>query len=150
MAKYISNSESKTKKIAAKIAKEKKGNIFALTGELGAGKTVFVQGFAEGLGIKEKIISPTFVLIRQHKIPKTKKVLYHIDLYRLETITDLGLKDILSDQNNIILIEWADKAEDLLPKNTVKINITKESGHSRLISTSIEPRDTLETKVISL
>lgn len=150
MAKYLSNSEEETKSIGAKIAKKAKSNIFALTGELGAGKTIFVQGFAKGLGIKEKIISPTFVLIRQHKIPKTKKVLYHIDLYRIEEINDLGLKEIWSDKNNLVLIEWADKAENFLPKDAVKINITKESGHSRLISTSIEPRDTLETKVISL
>jgi len=80
MQKYISNSEEETKQIARKITKETKSRFFALSGELGAGKTVFAQGFAKGLGIKEKIISPTFVLIRQHQIPKTKKVLYHIDL----------------------------------------------------------------------
>lgn len=152
MANYISNSEGETKKIAAKIAKENLlagRNIFALTGELGAGKTIFAQGVAKGLDIKEKIISPTFVLIRQHKIPQSEKVLYHIDLYRVED-TNLGLEEILSDPNNIILIEWAQKAEKILPKNTVKINITKESGHSRLISTSIDPSDTLETNSISL
>lgn len=150
MQRYKSNSEQETKRIATKLAKEARGNIYALTGELGAGKTIFVQGFAKGLGIKEKIISPTFVLIRQHKIPKTKRFLYHVDLYRIEKIKDLGLKDLWSNKNNIVLIEWAEKAESILPKDAIKINITKESGHSRLISTSIEPRNTLETKVISL
>lgn len=150
MTRYLSNSESETKKIAAALAREQRGNIYALTGKLGAGKTIFAQGFAKGLGIKEKIISPTFVLIRQHKIPKTKKVLYHIDLYRIEEINDLGLKEIWSDKNNLVLIEWAEKAKKILPKGAAKINITKEPDHSRLISTSIEPSDTFETKDISL
>src|SRR3989304_1888357 len=121
MPKYISNSDTQTKEIAAKLAKKSKSHVFALSGELGAGKTTFVQGFAQGLGIKEKIISPTFVLIRQHHIPNTKKVLFHIDLYRLENITDLkslGLEEILSNPNNIVLIEWAEKIKDTLPENT--------------------------------
>ena len=155
MAKYLSNSESETKKIAAKLARENKGNIFALTGELGAGKTIFVQGFAKGLGIKEKIISPTFVLIRQHQIPKTrgaygtKKVLYHIDLYRIEKINDLGLKEIWSDPNNIVLIEWAEKLKKL-PKGTIKISIQKEELYSRLISISITPNFSEDKSSINL
>ena len=142
MQKYISHSENETKKIAESFAKKTKGNIFALSGELGAGKTIFVQGFAKGLRIKEKIISPTFVLIRQHPIPTTTKILYHIDLYRLEDVSDLkniGLEEILSDPNNIVLIEWAEKIESMLLKNTIKINITKEGSYSRLISISIDP-----------
>lgn len=149
MEKYISNSESETGKIAAKLAKEARGNIYALTGELGAGKTIFVQGFAKGLGIKEKIISPTFVLIRQHKIPKTKRFLYHVDLYRIEEINDLGLKEIWSNKNNVVLIEWAEKLKTL-PKETVKIEIQKMGPYSRLISISKDPNISLETKVISL
>lgn len=149
MEKYISNSESETGKIAAKLAKEARGNIYALTGELGAGKTIFVQGFAKGLGIKEKIISPTFVLMRQHQIPGTKKVFYHIDLYRLEDISGLGLDEILSDRNNIVLIEWAEKLKTL-PKGTVKIKIQKMGLYSRLISISKDPSISLETRVISL
>ncbi len=89
MAKYQSNSRYDTRKIALKLAKKEQGRVFALTGELGAGKTIFVQGFAKGLGIKEKMISPTFVLIRQYKIPETKKILYHIDLYRTEDTSGL-------------------------------------------------------------
>ena len=142
MQKYLSKSESETRKIAAELAKNSKGHIFALTGELGAGKTVFVQGFAKGLGIKEKIISPTFVLIRQHKIPGTGKTLYHVDLYRLEGNMDfkqLGLEEIWSDPNNIILIEWAEKIKKFLLKNIIKINIAKKELYSRLISISIDP-----------
>lgn len=140
MEKYISNSEEKTKKIAAKIAQANTGNLFALNGDLGAGKTVFVQGFAKGLGIQEKIISPTFVLIRQHKIPESKKILYHIDLYRLEETKDLGrlgLEEILADPNNIVLIEWAKKIKKLLPENTNWISIKAVSEDSRQITVSL-------------
>lgn len=142
MQKYISRSEDETKNIAAELAKmvrqtHHKNNIFALTGELGAGKTIFAQGFAKGLRIKEKIISPTFVLIRQHKIPKSPKMLYHIDLYRLENIKDilhLGIKEILANPNNIVLIEWAEKIQKLLSKSTVWISIKVIKENIRQIS----------------
>lgn len=139
MQKYISHSEDETKAIAAKLAKVSPSNIFALTGKLGAGKTIFAQGFAKGLGIKDKIISPTFVLIRQHNIPNTTKVFCHIDLYRPENFSHLGLEEILSNKNSIILIEWAEKIENILPKHTIKINITEEKSYCRLISISKGP-----------
>lgn len=120
---YITNSEKETRSLAKNLAK-KLGGIIALTGNLGAGKTTFVQGFAKGLGIKEKIISPTFVLIRQHKIPNLSKTLFHIDLYRLDSIsniTNLGLEEIINNPKNIVLIEWAEKIKDFLPKNAIWI-----------------------------
>lgn len=149
MGKYLSNSDTETKQIAAKLAKKGIASVFALSGELGAGKTTFVQGFAKGLGIKEKIISPTFVLIRQHKIPNTTKVLYHIDLYRIEETANLGLEEIWSDPNNIILIEWAEKLKKL-PKGTIKISIQKEELYSRLISISIDPNFSEDKSFINL
>lgn len=135
MKKYQTNSEQETKNLGRKIAKMYSSKIFALTGDLGAGKTTFVQGFSEGLGIKDKVISPTFVLIRQHPIPKTKKVLYHIDLYRLESVDkqELGLQEILSDPSAIILIEWAEKLKDL-PKGSIRISIEKEGNEKRNFS----------------
>lgn len=139
MPQYISNSEKETKQIAAKLAKKISHGVIALTGELGAGKTTFVQGFAKGFGIKEKIISPTFILIRPHKIPQTDKMLYHIDLYRLENkdqIKNLGLEEIINNPNNLVLIEWAEKLANNLPQNTLKIKIEKEEGDVRLITLS--------------
>lgn len=139
MKKFISESAAQTQQIAADLAKQSKSRVYALSGELGAGKTTFVQGFAKGLGIKDKIISPTFVLIRQHAIPDTKKILYHVDLYRLENGVDLkslGLEEICSDPNNIILIEWAEKSRQLLPKDAVKINISKGRGQNRVFTIS--------------
>lgn len=139
MRKYISHSADETKRIAENFAKITKNNIFVLSGELGAGKTTFVQGFAKGLGIKEKIISPTFILIKQHQIPNAKNVFYHIDLYRLANFSQLGFAEILSNPNNIVLIEWGEKIANILPKHTIKINITKEGSYSRLISISKGP-----------
>ncbi|OGE72439.1 tRNA (adenosine(37)-N6)-threonylcarbamoyltransferase complex ATPase subunit type 1 TsaE [Candidatus Daviesbacteria bacterium RIFCSPLOWO2_02_FULL_38_15] len=137
MQKYISHSADETKKLAQRLAQNTQARIFALTGDLGAGKTIFVQGFAQGLDIKEKIISPTFVLIRQHHIPNTDKTLYHIDLYRLEKEEDfkqLGLKDLLNDSNHLILIEWAEKIKGLLPKMTTWIYLETANQNSRQIT----------------
>ncbi len=137
MKQFTTYSEKETKDLAKKLAKKLTG-VIALIGELGSGKTTFAQGFAAGLGIKEKIISPTFVLIRQHRIPKTEKTLYHIDLYRLEDFTELGLKDLMEDPNNIVLIEWAEKIKDQLPQNTtyIKFKTLSETKREIKISTS--------------
>ena len=137
MTKYITNSDKETKLLAKKMARKIKYRVIALFGELGAGKTTFVQGFAKGLNIKEKIISPTFVLIRQHPIPETNKFFYHIDLYRLnsgDNLKTIGLSEVLSDPQNLVIIEWAEKAEDYLPKKTVKVTIEKKGGTRREIT----------------
>ena len=130
MKTFITQSNLETQKVAFKLAQKYRKGIFALVGELGAGKTTFVQGFAKGLGIKDKIISPTFVLIRQHKN------LCHVDLYRVENFQELGLKDFFENPNNIILIEWAEKIKDLLPKNTVWITFEMLSENTRKITLS--------------
>jgi len=111
-------------------ARSSKGAIIiGLDGDLGGGKTTFVQGFAKGLGIKEKILSPTFVILKKFSIPPTTrlrehefKTFYHIDCYRLEDpkdILDLGFKEIISNPENIIIIEWADKIKKILPKQAI-------------------------------
>ncbi len=134
--RYKSFSENETRKIAKNIAQNLKSNVIALTGELGAGKTTFTQGFARTLSIRDKIISPTFVLIRQHKIPNSKGIFYHVDLYRLENPKpkELGLEDFWNDPDNIVLIEWAEKIKDLLPKKTIWINFENIGEKQRLIT----------------
>lgn len=135
---YQTSSEKETKKLGAKLAKEIKSRVIALTGQLGAGKTTFVQGFAEGLGIKEKIISPTFVRIRQHKIPKSNNVFFHVDLYRLENEKNLkllGIENLWVDTNNIVMIEWAEKAKHLLPKETTWVDFEQINENKRKITT---------------
>ena len=86
----------------------------ALTGDLGSGKTTFVQGLAEGLGFAGRIISPTFILMR--KYPR----FYHVDLYIFEKnvaqeVENIGLTDIWGKDKNIVVIEWAEKIKDLIP-----------------------------------
>lgn len=128
MQKIITKGADETKNFAEDLAKDfLKGGTIALSGGLGAGKTTFAQGFAKGLGIKDKIISPTFLIIRHYPIPYQKNFFYHIDLYRLVNIdiTNLGLKEILEDPTNIVLIEWAEKINNYLPNHTKKIRLKK-------------------------
>jgi tRNA threonylcarbamoyladenosine biosynthesis protein TsaE len=132
MQVYKTKSPEETQKIAEFFAsKFKSGGVVALSGELGAGKTTFVQGFAKGLGVQGKIISPTFLIIRQYPIPDQKNFFYHIDLYRIEKVKleDLGLKEILTDPGNIVVIEWPERIIDFSDYN-LKINI--ESGNESL------------------
>lgn len=117
----ITNCFEETQKLGEKIGSDlKKGTILALFGELGSGKTTFVQGLAKGLGIKRRIISPTFIIIRKYQISN----FYHIDLYRIEEedIGELGLIEILKDKSSIIAIEWAEKLGKLLPKKRIEIH----------------------------
>ena len=135
MATYKTASADETKKLGARLAKTLTG-VIALTGDLGSGKTTFVQGFAKGLGIKTKILSPTFVLVRQHPVPHSKKILYHIDLYRLENnehIKHSGIEELINNTGNIVLIEWAEKAKTLLPKDTHWITFKNTGDNSREI-----------------
>jgi len=136
MAKFISSSEVDTWKLAEKIAKTiNRGRIIALYGNLGSGKTTFVQGLAKALRIRQRIISPTFVIIRPHKL-KTNKTFYHIDLYRLGKAdpNNLGLKEIFLEKDAIVAIEWAEKIEKLLPKDTLKIKFKTLSENEREVT----------------
>lgn len=135
MQKVYTKSAKETQDFARKLSKKyKSGGIIALYGELGAGKTTFAQGFARGLGINNKITSPTFLITRQYPVPGQRNFFYHIDLYRLENI-DLkssGLEEILEDPTNIILIEWADKINANLSGKTRKVSLKRieEGIHS--------------------
>ena len=114
-------------KFAAKLAKMvKQGDVLALTGELGAGKTCFVKGLANELGVKETVTSPTFALLKTYH---GLMDLYHLDLYRLDRIEDLldiGIEDYLPG-DGITVIEWGDKAGDLLPEDTLFIDFRRGS-----------------------
>ena len=105
----------------------KKGNgavVFALSGPLGAGKTAFVKIAARELKARGKVKSPTFVLIRKHIIPRSGRVVIHIDAYRIEKESEfvkIGFRDIVKDDRNIVFVEWPEKIKKLIPKNAVKI-----------------------------
>ena len=139
----ITLSEKQTLDLGKKIAKELKGGeTIALIGELGAGKTIFTKGIADGLKIKKIITSPTFVLMKVYPIDLKKnnkiKTLCHIDAYRLNSgkdLIDIGINDYLGQKNTVTIIEWADQIEDILPINTIFVKIEVESnGRKRVIS----------------
>ena len=132
--KIISKSVNDTLKIGKVIAKNlREGNIVCLFGELGSGKTVLTKGIASALGIKRrKVISPSFVLIRQYSTAKIP--LYHFDLYRLKTIEeilDLGYEEYFYN-DGITVVEWADRLKYLLPKEYLKIKLYIKSDSQRL------------------
>jgi len=141
---FFTKTSEETREAGEKVAKRLKGGeILALVGELGAGKTTFIQGLAHGLKITQKVISPTFILMRQYKIKifnnlKIRK-LYHLDLYRLEgkvesEVRSLGIEDIWKNPKNIVVVEWADKLTGFFPKNTIWITFENIGENKRKIT----------------
>ncbi len=127
---YITISEKQTLKLGEKIACQLKGGeVLALIGELGTGKTVITKGIARFLGIKKYITSPTFVLMKLYKIQNSKlkiKNFLHIDAYRLNSgrdLLDIGLEDWFNRPDTVIVIEWAERVKDILPKKIIKVNL---------------------------
>lgn len=140
MEKTTKNAAS-TQKLGEEIGNSLKGGeVFALTGELGSGKTTFIQGLAKSLDPKIRIISSTFIIMRQYDINKNAiKNLYHVDLYRLEgdladELENLGIKDEWTRPENLFVIEWAEKAEKYLPENTKWISFEHLSENERKIT----------------
>jgi len=166
---YLTNNPLQTKKLGEKLAKEilkarpgKEALILGLEGDLGGGKTTFLQGFAKGLGVKQKILSPTFIIMRKFKIgnhgPSTDGLglgpallqkggaggcklkienFFHIDCYRIKKpkeLLDLGFKEIISSPKNIVAIEWAEKIKKLLPQNTLWIKFEFINEQTRKIA----------------
>lgn len=130
MKKYVSKSEKETQDIGLELAKNLKGGeTFALSGNLGTGKTILTKGLARGLGVKKIITSPTFVLMKVYKIERgtgEMENFVHVDAYRLKTEKDLreiGLLDWLSKKDSVVVIEWAEKVKKILPKTATQIKI---------------------------
>ena len=120
-------SVEETGEFAIKMAQEaKKGNIYCISGDLGAGKTHFSKAFAKGLGIKEEITSPTFTIVNEYKENET--VFFHFDVYRIndiEEMYDIGYEEYFFG-NGICLIEWAEIIEPIIPKGAIWIKIEKD------------------------
>ena len=116
--------------LAEELAKQNKASgavVIALQGNLGSGKTTFIQGFGQGMGVEENILSPTFVILKQYRTEKKEsnmQNLYHIDCYRIEGPKDihvLGWDDIIKEPQNVVLVEWAERIKEILPQDIVWI-----------------------------
>ena len=155
MKKFVSNNPEESRKFARDLAKEilterrteNDALVLALYGDLGSGKTTCAQALAEALGETEKIKSPTLIIFKKSKIPASSagrenkkwrekgfENFYHFDVYRINSekeILNLGWEEIISNPKNIVLAEWADKIENILPKSCVKINFKHLNGDKR-------------------
>jgi tRNA threonylcarbamoyladenosine biosynthesis protein TsaE len=154
--KYLTYSASQTRRIGEFFAKnikrimpsKERALVIGLKGGLGGGKTTFLQGFAKGLEIKERVLSPTFILMRKFSVPQSKnekikklsslkfKYLYHIDCYRIlkpKEILELGFKKIISGPQNIIAIEWAGRVKKILPQKTLILEFEFINKNTRRI-----------------
>ncbi|MDR2964847.1 MAG: tRNA (adenosine(37)-N6)-threonylcarbamoyltransferase complex ATPase subunit type 1 TsaE [Treponema sp.] len=131
-----SNSSEETLEFGKKIAKNlKPGQIIALNGELGSGKTCLTKGIALGIGIKETVTSPTYTIISEYPV-NNEILFYHVDAYRLNTerdFTDIGGEEILYS-GGFCIIEWSDKIKNLLPNNTISIFIEITGQEKRNIT----------------
>ena len=124
-------------------SKKRTATVIALAGDLGAGKTTFVQGFFWGLGLKRHAQSPTFIIMRRHKIPVAPRAsrrvpprftnIFHIDAYRLKEAKQmeaLDFHEILADAGNVILIEWPERIKNILPRETIWISFKHGSDEN--------------------
>ena len=133
----ISSSWEQTLNVGKELAaKLNPGDVIAFHGDLGAGKTVFVRGLAEGLGLDARVTSPTFTIVNEYdgKIP-----LFHFDMYRLsgsDELFEIGWEDYLS-RGGICAVEWSEITEDAFPENTINIHIKKIDDNSREITIDI-------------
>ncbi|MBI1957022.1 MAG: tRNA (adenosine(37)-N6)-threonylcarbamoyltransferase complex ATPase subunit type 1 TsaE [Candidatus Niyogibacteria bacterium] len=147
--RFRTKSAGETQRVAGLLAKDLAAISFhdhalvvALSGDLGGGKTTFVQGFAKGLGIRESVVSPTFVIARTYALKKgAYRKLIHIDAYRLGgagEIETLGWKEWIKDRHAVILVEWAKNIEKLLPATHFDIHFEFVSANVRDITIHAE------------
>lgn len=133
MDTFISQSEKETLAFGKTLGQSLKGGeIIALSGDLGSGKTKLSQGIALGLAVKKKVNSPTFVIIKKYP---GRKTLIHIDAYRLTNATDLiniGWDDFINS-DTVILIEWPERIKKILPAKTIWIKIKSQGDNCRKI-----------------
>lgn len=132
---YLTKNAKETKNLGKSYAKRiKQGDFLAFYGNLGGGKTTFIQGLAEGLSITRRIISPTFIIVRHYNLKKGS--FYHIDLYRTQTKHDLlsvGLDEIINNTENIVAVEWSDKLDGLKPTKRTEFHFEYLNENERKI-----------------
>ena len=150
MQKIITNSEQETFDFAKNFAESLRGGeVIGLSGDLGAGKTIFSKGIAAGLGVKDNVNSPTFVIMKKYEIKNQKSCLpsgtakirnlIHIDAYRLNSAEDIkaiGADEYFEKPDTITIIEWPENIKKILPKNTIYYHIKNITADKREIKTA--------------
>ena len=129
----IINSEQEMLDFGADFAKSLNNQVIELLGDVGAGKTTFTRGLAQGLGIKEPITSPSFTISKSYALPNSNGRLIHYDFYRLPD-PGLMLDDLqenLNNPENVIIVEWGESVANILPENRTKIEIKYNDDNSR-------------------
>lgn len=141
--KILTRSEFETSIVAGELAQLVRSQpagrviVIALSGRLGAGKTSFARGFAKGLKVRSRILSPTFLIMRKYRVGS--QALWHIDCYRVgaKDLKQLGVEALLANPKNILLIEWAERIQTLLPRNTIWIRFRHgKKTNERILSFS--------------
>lgn len=126
---YITNSARETEELGEKLGLGlMPGAVIAYTGDLGAGKTAFTRGLARGLGIPERITSPTFTIVNEYEGGRLP--LFHFDMYRLgsaDELFDIGWEDYL-DRNGVCAVEWSENVDDVLDEDTIRVDIRRGDG----------------------
>ncbi len=131
MKKIITASAEETNKLGKDFAKKNLGGkIICLEGDLGAGKTTFAQGLLAGLGARGPYTSPTFLIMKKYQN------VYHLDAYRVdaESVLDLGWEEIITDENNIIIVEWPERIRKIIPTKAIWIKFKWIEKNKRSIS----------------
>ncbi|MGB7338206.1 MAG: tRNA (adenosine(37)-N6)-threonylcarbamoyltransferase complex ATPase subunit type 1 TsaE [Phototrophicaceae bacterium] len=122
----ISHSPEQTQRYGIRLGKLlQAGDIICLSGDMGAGKTVFSSGIGQGWGTRNKVTSPTYNLVHQHNRAQDKLTLYHLDCYRMQSIDEIdtiGFDDMV-ESKGVIIIEWAERIEDALPNNHLWVEL---------------------------
>lgn len=133
----VSGNINETHALALDLITNTDHHIFFLYGDLGSGKTTFAQGVGKALQITHHLQSPTFIIMRKYELKHTQwDALYHVDLYRIESIhelEELGILDLMSEPKNLFLIEWPEKLSHFIPPKRVDLHFTYEDEQTRRI-----------------
>lgn len=136
---YTTQSAEETRALGENLTKEiLPGTILCLSGDLGAGKTTFTQGFLEGIGAERPFVSPTFVIIKQYDFLKPMngvERVYHVDAYRVENkdFETIGFSEWCEDKKGIVILEWPERVAELLPEKRIEIHFESVSENEREI-----------------
>ena len=134
--RFITNSPEETEALGARLAGAlEPGAVVAFTGDLGAGKTAFVRGLARGLGIPDRVTSPTFTIVNEYEGGRLP--LFHFDLYRLgcaDELFDIGWEDYLA-RGGVCAVEWSERMEELLEPGTIRVDLRRGEDEDRRVIT---------------